>query len=414
MLVLYSLTIKLYILAIHFFALFNNKAKKMIRGRCKWEEKLEKQVNKDINYIWFHCASLGEFEQARPLIEALKNHNDNNRIILTFYSPSGYEMRYDYKYADIVCYLPFDSRLNAKKFIKIVNPKYAVFVKYEFWHYFIDELHKQKIPIYLISAVFRKSQLFFKKHGKFYLRILRKYKCLFVQDQESAKLLASKDIHNVIVCGDTRIDRVLEISKEMFDNRILKSFAKDNFVLVAGSTWNEDDKILAEIINNDKIGIKLIIAPHEVTEENIKSLESKFDCSYVRFSKVNDILHSDIKVIIIDSIGILSKIYRFGNFAYIGGGFGRGIHNTLEAAVYGIPVAFGPNYKKFNEAKDLIDNKIAFSINTSFELQNILNEFKNNEERKTNCKSSVEAFFNNSKGATKIILKSLIHTPKIK
>lgn len=404
----YKISIYAYIIAIHFALIFNKKASLMISGRKNWRKILKQKIDKNNLYIWIHCASLGEFEQGRPLIEKLKKEKPEYKIILTFFSPSGYEIRKNYKHADIICYLPFDTKRNAKDFIEIINPEFAVFVKYEFWYYMIRNLQYSNIPFFLISGIFRKNQIFFKTYGKFYLNALKKFSYLFLQDENSKELLNNFDIKNIEVCGDTRIDRVVEISKQKYSNEIFESFSFNRNTIVCGSTWPEDEKIILQYINHPNNNYKLIIAPHEVNEKNIKNIENNINKTTKRYSKIKNIddLHN-VSVIIVDSIGLLSKLYRYGKVSYIGGGFGKGIHNTLEAVVYNIPVIFGPNYKKFKEARDLINIKSAFSISNYIEFKSVIDEIISNNNRLNQIKDNTQNYILNSFGATEHIFKRI-------
>lgn len=374
----------------------------MISGRKNWKDELLSKISKDEKYIWIHAASLGEFEQGRPLIEKIKKQNPHEKILLTFFSPSGYDIRKNYQFADIVCYLPFDCKKNAREFIKIINPKKVFFVKYEFWCFYIDELFNKKIPLYLISGIFRKNQLFFKPYGKFYLKRLEKFSFFFLQDENSKKILNNFNINNCIVCGDTRHDRVFQIAKDNYSNEYLEKFSKNKNTIVCGSTWIEDEIILCEIFDKLDNDFNLIIAPHEITEKNISYLEKHFGKNAVKFSEIENAKLDNMKLIIIDSIGILSKIYRYGKFAYVGGGFGKGIHNILEATVYNIPVFFGPKYKKFKEAIDLIDENVAFTFNNKEELLKQIQELSL-QEKYDKSKENAKKYFLKSVGATEEI-----------
>ncbi len=404
--IFYFIIIRIYFILIYFASFFNAKAKKMIEGRKNWATQLKNKVETGSDYIWVHCASLGEFEQARPVIELIKKNKNDKKIILSFFSPSGYEIRKNYKFADIVCYLPFDSKKNAKTFINIVKPGYAIFVKYEFWYYYINELSKQKIDVYLISAVFRKSQIFFKKYGNFYLKILKKYKTIFLQDEKSKQILEKFGITNSIVCGDTRIDRVVEIAREDYNNKHLDDFSKNGFTLIAGSTYLHDEKILYKLFEKAGFDLKLIIAPHEVGEENISRLQKLFKERTVRLSEVKSVPTEKTDVVIVDSIGLLSRIYRYADIVYIGGGFGKGIHNILEAVAYGVPIAFGPNHKKFNEAIELINYNVAFEINNHKDLMFFIDKFRFKQDLLLMCKENAQNFIYKSKGASNFIYKN--------
>ena len=341
---------------------FNNKkATLFLSGRENVFALLEQKRLPGEHYIWFHAASLGEFEQGRPIIESLKNTHPEYKILLTFFSPSGYEVRKDYQGADIICYLPMDMSWNVKRFLDIVQPDCAIFIKYEFWMNYLLELKKRQIKTYIVSAIFRESQMFFRWYGGYYRSILNSFTHLFVQNDQSVRLLHSIGLDNVTKVGDTRFDRVADIASNAKELPIVQLFKSDKKVLVAGSSWPNDEEILLSYFNQNK-DIKLIIAPHEIHEEHLQSIISKLKRPYLRYSQATTENISEADCLIIDCFGLLSSIYRYGEIAYIGGGFGVGIHNILEAAVYGIPVIFGPNYKKFQEAVDLIELGGAFSI----------------------------------------------------
>lgn len=339
----------------------NNKATLFLSGRENVFALLEQKRLPGEHYVWFHAASLGEFEQGRPIMESLKNSHPEYKILLTFFSPSGYEVRKDYQGADIICYLPMDMSWNVKRFLDIVQPDCAIFIKYEFWMNYLLELKKRAIKTYIVSAIFRESQLFFKWYGGYYRNLLKSFNHLFVQNDESVRLLHSIGFDNVTKVGDTRFDRVADIASNAKELPIVQLFKSDKKVLVAGSSWPNDEEILLSYFNQNK-DIKLIIAPHEIHEEHLQSIISKLKRPYLRYSQATTENISEADCLIIDCFGLLSSIYRYGEIAYIGGGFGVGIHNILEAAVYGIPVIFGPNYKKFQEAVDLIELGGAFSI----------------------------------------------------
>jgi 3-deoxy-D-manno-octulosonic-acid transferase len=403
---LYNLSVKIYHLIIVFVSPFNIKASKMIKGRYKWELYLKQNVNQKYKYIWFHVSSLGEFEQARPLIELIKKNNPNKKILLSFFSPSGYEIRKNYEFADIICYLPFDTKSNAKKFISIVKPEMVIFVKYDFWYHYITEVNNKKIPLFLISAIFRDSQIFFKSYGNFYRDILKCFNIIFLQNNESQLLLKKFNINNTYVCGDTRIDRVIDIAKQTYYNTYLENFFLNNFVVIAGSTWAEDEELLRLLINDSDFNIKLIIAPHEVDKKNITRLIDFFGKNCVALSNI-DSYASEPDVILIDSIGLLSKIYRFSKLAYIGGGFGKGIHNILEPAVYGIPIFFGPNNKKFQEAQEFKQINAAHEITNYKELKTCFIDYYNNDLNLNITKKNLINIINKSSGATEFIYKKI-------
>ncbi len=362
MTLLYNFAMLIYQSFIWLASKFNNKkATLFLSGRENVFALLEQKRLPGEHYIWFHAASLGEFEQGRPIIESLKNTHPEYKILLTFFSPSGYEVRKDYQGADIICYLPMDMSWNVKRFLDIVQPDCAIFIKYEFWMNYLLELKKRQIKTYIVSAIFRESQMFFRWYGGYYRSILNSFTHLFVQNDQSVRLLHSIGLDNVTKVGDTRFDRVADIASNAKELPIVQLFKSDKKVLVAGSSWPNDEEILLSYFNQNK-DIKLIIAPHEIHEEHLQSIISKLKRPYLRYSQATTENISEADCLIIDCFGLLSSIYRYGEIAYIGGGFGVGIHNILEAAVYGIPVIFGPNYKKFQEAVDLIELGGAFSI----------------------------------------------------
>jgi len=407
MLFFYYLSTRLYFTVVRIASLFNEKAAKMIVGRYNWREELSKKIDPKEKYIWVHCASLGEFEQGRPLIEKIKEENPKNyKVLLTFFSPSGYEVRKNYQYADVVCYLPFDTLRNASDFVNIVNPQMAVFVKYEIWYYILKKLNSEKIPTFLISGIFRKNQIFFKWYGKFYLKALSYFTHLFLQDDNSAEILKRANISNITVCGDTRADRVIGIASEKYSNQFLENFAKSKKTIVCGSTWPADEKIICEFINKCNDDYRFIIAPHEIGENHLVTLENLISKKSIRLSECEKDVDNPA-VVIVDSIGILSKLYRFGQIAFIGGGFGKGIHNILEAAVYEIPVIFGPNYKKFREACDLINIKSAFEIHNVDEFESIIKDMYLEEKRYLSVKNATKYYISNSFGATQQIFDKM-------
>lgn len=346
----------------------------MVVGHRKAWRILRDGMDQSKPWLWFHASSLGEFEQGRPIMERIRNEHPEYRILLTFYSPSGYEVRKNYAGADLICYLPFDTPFNVRRFLNIVQPKKVFFIKYEFWPNYLTALKRRHIPTYLISGIFRADQLFFKNYAPFYRRMLNTFTHLFVQNQDSVDLLASIGLtEEVSISGDTRFDRVLEIRAAAKELPIAEQFAKSNngHVLIAGSSWPKDEALFIPYFNEHP-ELKLIIAPHEIHEEHLLTIESQLKRPFLRYTKTNpeEAVHCDC--LIIDCFGLLSSIYRYGNIAYIGGGFGTGIHNTLEAAVYGIPVIFGPNFAKFHEAKELLACDGAFTIDSETALAETL------------------------------------------
>jgi 3-deoxy-D-manno-octulosonic-acid transferase len=361
---IYNLTLHLAQVGYWIISLFNLKADLFISGRKDIFKKLEEQFSKNkAPVIWVHCASLGEFEQGRPIIEKLKAEYPNHKIFLTFFSPSGYEVRKNYNQADFVFYLPWDTQKNAQQFISIVKPCVVIFIKYEFWHNYTAQLKKKNIPLLSVASIFRDEQLFFKSYGGFYRNILLNFNYFFVQNDESVKLLNSVGIKNCVKAGDTRFDRVYEMVKKNEGISVVEQFKGSEKIMVIGSCWSEDLDVLIPFINEHDYHLKFIIAPHEVTGAFIQEIENGINAETVRYSKVSTKNIEECRVLIIDNVGMLGKLYKYGEFAYVGGAFGKGLHNILEAACYGIPIFFGnKNFKKFQEAVDLINRGGAFDV----------------------------------------------------
>jgi 3-deoxy-D-manno-octulosonic-acid transferase len=351
--VIYNIGILLFSAIARLLSPFNSRASLWVSGRKKWAEKIADNIKPGDRVIWMHCASLGEFEQGRPVIEAIKKEAPEFKIVLTFFSPSGYEIRKNYNYADFISYLPSDTPANAGKFIDLVNPEFVIFVKYEFWHNYISVLYRNNIPLYLISGIFRPGQHFFKWYGSFFRNMLGKFERIFVQDQRSIDLLASIGITKVTLAGDTRFDRVLQIAATAGEIPRLRSFRGNEKMFLAGSSWWQDEEIISKYINSFPSRMKWVFAPHEIDKPNIERLEKLIKVKCVRFSEYGE-ASANARVLIIDNIGMLSSAYRYAYIAAIGGGFGKGIHNILEAACWGIPVVFGPRYENFREAVDLL------------------------------------------------------------
>ncbi|SFG67339.1 3-deoxy-D-manno-octulosonic acid transferase [Pedobacter insulae] len=399
---IYNIGIALFTVITELASHFNQKAKLFTEGRKKVFEKISAQVDPADRPIWFHFASLGEFEQGRPVLEKIKSINPAQKIIITFFSPSGYEIRKNYIEADAIFYLPMDTAAKAQKFLTLVNPSMAIFTKYEFWFHYFTALRQKQIPLYLISGIFRPGQAFFKWYGGFNRIILKCVSHFFVQNQESASLLKSIGINEVSVSGDTRFDRVYEHAAKPKKLAEIEEFCGEFPVFIAGSTWPADEKILSAFPERYP-DWKLIIAPHEVNEQHIQDIEKIFP-EAVKFSRIRDrgTKHKD-QILLIDNIGMLSSLYQYGKVAYIGGGFGAGIHNTLEAAAFGIPVIFGPKYAKFQEAKDLIAENAAISITNESKLLSAFEHFKTNEKASANAKNYVTS----KKGATEMIIAKI-------
>lgn len=406
MAIFYNIGIYAYTFAIRLAAPFHEKAALWVKGRKGIRGKILSLPRGKERLIWFHAASLGEFEQGRPVMEALKQANPDLKILLTFFSPSGYEIRKNYAGADYIFYLPSDTSRNASCFIRHFRPDAAVFIKYEFWYNYLKELHRHQIPTYLISAIFRREQPFFKRWGTLHRRMLGFFTRLFVQDEESVALLTSLGIQNIQQTGDTRFDRVEQIAKAAQDIEKVEHFCNGQPVVVCGSTWPPDEELLFDYINTDKSGYKWILAPHEIGETHIKSILEKCKKRAVRYSILSTSPET-YDVLIIDCIGLLSAVYRYGKIAYIGGGFGAGIHNTLEAAVYGIPVIFGPKYQKFKEAVQLIRQGGAFSIHNARELQEVLGSLIQHPSIAETAGQHARAYVESQLGATQVILKTL-------
>lgn len=411
---LYSLNIFFYGIALRIASLFHAKAKLWVRGRKNLFAELEKKMGKDTKKVaWFHCASLGEFEQGRPLIETFKKEHPDYKILLTFFSPSGYEVRKNYAGADVVSYLPLDTKRNAKRFLEITKPTVAFFVKYEFWLNVLLEMKNRNIPHILICAIFRKDQIFFKSHGKIFRDALKNYSFIFTQEEQSLALLKSAGVMHAEQAGDTRFDRVIEIAESAKAIPVAEVFAGENKkVIVAGSSWPSDEELLFPALKKEfSEGWKLLIAPHELGEAHLSAIENKlqstgiFSDQIIRFSKANTENVIDKKVLIIDNIGMLSALYRYGKIAYIGGGFGKSIHNILEAAVYGMPVIFGPKHEKFYEAKKMLETGSAFAVYNENELRKTLEDLSGNAQQLEQLSKIAFEFVQKNRGATKLILE---------
>ncbi len=404
---IYNISIRLYVVLIYVASIANSKAKSWINGRKNIFQQIKDNVDPAKKTAWFHVSSLGEFEQGRPVIEAFKIKYPDYQIVLTFFSPSGYEIRKNYNGVDAVFYLPSDSAKNARRFIELVNPAVAFFVKYEFWYHYLNQLQANNVPTYIFSAIFRKNQLFFKWYGSWYRKMLSKFSYLFVQNQESVQLLNNIGITNVEVGGDTRFDRVYQIAKDSKNIKEIEEFCNGNKVIVAGSTWDKDEQLLKNYIETLGDNVKLILAPHEIHASNIQRIQKLFNGKSVCFSNRESISIKDEQVLIIDSIGMLSSLYKHAQVAFIGGGFGNGIHNTLEAATFGIPVVFGPKYHKFQEANDLINDNAAFSIQNQDEFNKVLNNLlENDSERQKHGILALE-YVNKMRGGTQLLLNQI-------
>ncbi len=383
------------------------KAKLWYDGRDGLFESMQRAISPSDRIIWIHAASLGEFEQGRPLIERFRESHPEYKILLTFFSPSGYEVRKDYSGADYIFYLPIDTTKNARRFLDITHPEIAIFVKYEFWFNLLFELRKRGVKSYIVSAIFRKDSIFFKSWGGLWRKALESFDTLFVQDNNSKKLLASLGFDNVVVAGDTRFDRVAAIAKSAKAIPEIELFKGDQRLFIAGSTWSADEDIIKSLTDKNR-DIKFLIAPHEVNENNIERLMGLFGDCAARFTKATTEQLVSAQVLILDTIGLLSSSYQYGEFAYIGGGFGVGIHNTLEAATFAIPIAFGPKYQKFKEATDMISLGACCSVSNAEELSAWFTPLLSNEELYNKKCRIAREYTSNQCGATGIIARTIL------
>ncbi len=403
---LYNIGISLYSQLIRLAAIKLPKAKLWYDGRDGLFESMQRAIDPKDRVIWVHVASLGEFEQGRPLIERFKETHPEYKILLTFFSPSGYEVRKNYSGADYIFYLPIDTTSNARRFLDIAHPEIAIFVKYEFWLNLLFELRRRGVKSYIISAIFRKKSIFFKSYGYLWRRALESFDMMFVQDNNSKTLLASLGFDNVVVAGDTRFDRVAAIAKAAKAIPQIERFKGDSRCFIAGSTWSADEEVLKSLVEQNR-DIKFVIAPHEVDESRVKAIEEIFGGCAVRFTTATEEQLSSAQVLILDTIGLLSSCYQYGEFAYIGGGFGVGIHNTLEAATFAIPIAFGPNYKKFKEATDMVSLGACCSISNTEELSTWFSPLLNDEDLYTKKCRAAREYTSNKCGATGVIARTI-------
>jgi 3-deoxy-D-manno-octulosonic-acid transferase len=409
---MYHIGIAVYTWLFKLVAIFHTKAGKMVIGQKNTWSLLNTRLDKRKEWLWFHAASLGEFEQGRPIMERIRAEHPEYGLLLTFYSPSGYDVRKNYEGADLVCYLPFDRKKNVIRFLDLVKPVNVFFIKYEFWPNYLQELGKRKIPTYLVSGIFRPDQAFFKPFGKSYRKVLESFTHFFVQDTMSVSLLASIGYTtNVTLSGDTRYDRVLNIASKSKRLDVVDAFfsaakTMGQPILVVGSSWPQDESLVLPYINAHP-GIRLIIAPHEIHENHLETIESSLTRINGRYSRTTVKEASNLDCLIIDCFGLLSSIYRYGDVAYIGGGFGNGIHNTLEAAVYGIPVLFGPKHDKFAEAKALLASGGAFFLNNATELEQTLDRLFQSESHRLESGKNAGEMVKNGCGSTENIMKHL-------
>lgn len=440
---MYNIAIYIYLIGVAIGSLFNKKIKKMWRGEREAVDLLKEKVDPTAKYVWFHAASLGEFEQGRPLIEQLKATHPEYKILLTFFSPSGYEVRKNYEGADIVCYLPLDTIRNARRFLRAVHPVMAFFIKYEFWYNYLHILRHRGVPVYSVSSIFRPGQVFFKWYGRNYAKVLHCITHFFVQNEVSLQLLKGIGIDEATVVGDTRFDRVLQIKEQAKKLPIVEAFkgingkgdaCKDDLsedackrvlskdacngnlsengckgckVFVAGSSWQPDEDIFIRFFN-DHPDWKLIIAPHVIGEDHLAYILDKLQMKAVRYTQATEQSAAEARCLIIDCFGLLSTIYRYGEIAYVGGGFGVGIHNVPEAAVWGVPVLFGPNNKRFHEAQDLLACKGSFEVTDYDSFNTIISRLISDDKFRHQCGEASANYVKSRSGATDIIMKSVV------
>lgn len=405
---MYNIVIYIYLIGVAIASCFNKKVKKMWAGERQALKVLREKVDPNARYIWFHAASLGEFEQGRPLMEYLRKTHPEYKILLTFFSPSGYEVRKNYEGADIICYLPLDTIRNARRFLRSIKPVMAFFIKYEFWYNYLHILQHRGVPTYSVSSIFRPDQIFFQWYGKGYGRVLKCFTHFFVQNIESKNLLAKLDIHDVEVVGDTRFDRVLQIKEASKQLPIVEKFTENTSkVFIAGSSWLPDEEVFLKYFNLHK-DWKLIVAPHVIGEDHLAQIfELLKGRRVVRYTEATEESVKDAEVLIIDCFGLLSSIYHYGTISYVGGGFGVGIHNVLEAAVWDIPVIFGPNNKRFQEAQGLIMAGGGFEINDYQSFRDLMMRFETDEMFLQTSKKHAGEFVKGRAGATEKIMGSL-------
>lgn len=431
---MYNIAIYIYLIGVAIGSLFNKKIKKMWRGEREAVDLLKEKVDPTAKYVWFHAASLGEFEQGRPLIEQLRATHPEYKILLTFFSPSGYEVRKNYEGADIVCYLPLDTIRNARRFLRAVHPVMAFFIKYEFWYNYLHILRHRGVPVYSVSSIFRPGQVFFKWYGRNYAKVLHCITHFFVQNEVSLQLLKGIGIDEATVVGDTRFDRVLQIKEQSKELPIVEAFkgingkgdackedlsedackedlsengCKGCKVFVAGSSWQPDEDIFIRFFN-DHPDWKLIIAPHVIGEDHLAYILDKLQMKAVRYTQATEQSAAEARCLIIDCFGLLSTIYRYGEIAYVGGGFGVGIHNVPEAAVWGVPVLFGPNNKRFQEAQDLLACKGSFEVTDYDSFNTIISRLISDDQFRHQCGEASANYVKSRSGATDIIMKSVV------
>ena len=405
---LYNIAIYFYLLGVAIASLFNEKVRKMWRGERAAFDVLKQKVDPEAKYVWFHAASLGEFEQGRPIMERLRSEHPEYKILLTFFSPSGYEVRKNYEGADIICYLPLDTPINAIRFLRLVRPVMAYFIKYEFWYNYLHILKYRHVPAYSVSSIFRPEQIFFKWYAKKYAGVLRCITHFFVQNEQSRELLAKIGITEVTISGDTRFDRVLQIKELSKHLPLVEAFKQDHKVFVAGSSWPPDEEIFIRFFNEHPEW-KLIIAPHVIGNDHLQQILSRLNRKTVRYTEATPETAAEAQCMIIDCFGLLSSIYHYGEVAYVGGGFGVGIHNVLEAAVWNVPVFFGPNNKRFQEAQQLLASGGGIEITNYSSFATAMQRFMDDDKWLEQCGSKAGDYVKSMAGATDIVLRESLH-----
>ncbi|GGK65634.1 3-deoxy-D-manno-octulosonic acid transferase [Rufibacter glacialis] len=406
--ILYEVGVRAYGLGVRLAAPFHPKAALWVKGRKDVFQEIEQKLqNHTAPIAWFHCASLGEFEQGRPLIEAFRQKFPHYQIVLTFFSPSGYEIRKNYAGADYIFYLPLDTAENARRFLHLVKPQLAVFVKYEFWHHYTKALRKRHIPLFSISATFRPNQIYFQRNGEFYRRILERFTHIYTQNQESVQLLAGIGFTKMSLAGDTRVDRVLQNAQSAAPNPIAQAFKGDSPVMVIGSSWPQDMAVLLPFLQQQLPTLKFILAPHEIHDKELTQQEQQFPGQAIRYSQADAATVANYRLLLIDNIGMLSGLYQYATYAYVGGAFGKGLHNTLEPAAFGPPIFFGPKYEKFQEAIDLVTAGSAFSVRSSQDLSQKFAKLLEEPASLEKIRAKTQAYLQKQAGATDRILTSL-------
>lgn len=403
---IYSIALYFYALIVILVSPFHKKARQMVKGQWQTFRILRKKIRPGEKYVWFHAASLGEFEQGRPLMERLRWLHPEYKILLTFFSPSGYEVRKNFEGADVICYLPFDTPGNVHSFLRLARPVMAFFIKYEFWNNYLHACHRHHVPVYSVSSIFREDQIFFRWYGWCYRDVLKCVSYFFVQNEQSRKLLEKSGITNVTVVGDTRFDRVLDICRQARPLPLVAAFKQDSLIQVAGSSWGPDEDLIIPYFNEHP-EMKLVLAPHVIGESHLKEIESKLKRPFLRYSQANENNVKTVDCLIIDCFGLLSSIYRYGELAYVGGGFGVGIHNVPEAAVYGVPVLVGPNNRKFREAQDLLKAGGCIEVTDKATYNQTMDRLLSDKAYRNTCGKISGEYIAGNAGAADIIFKSV-------